>query len=1513
MIRLRCMPVGRPLLLLATILLPFQIYSETPRTTIALAIVSPTSEPQASVQTASVEIGGTVSSSAGLPVTVAWTINGKYGGNTEATASWSTGYINLAPGANLIEVTATDGVSTPATRQVALSLEAPPTPDPNAQSLHFQVGRYQGRLVQYRVVNGRAIFEGDIVLGDPATLDPQLTAASTQGVKNRAVVPESLGVALQSNLWPKVGGVAQVPYIITTDTTTGVTAAINAFNATFSGVIQFVARGSQTNYVNFDFDTTSPYGVCESSVGMVGNEQTVGGSIYCTTATVLHEMGHVVGLWHEQSRADRNSYVVVNTANMDRPYQPDFDPVTFNAVDIGFYDYSSIMHYGAFGFSVNGFSTLESTPVAGIPLSNSNGYSSGDIDGVKRIYGAAPRQVTIDTNPSGLQVKVDGSTVTTPYTSTGWAIGDHHTLDLPATVVQDGSGNWYTFGRWNNLSTTNTSQTITLVAGNGTSAQPAISPANTYYIANFVPLWPFSAVANSRDGVGTGTVATSPNPTTYSPAPGTYYLNRQQVQITATPGTGSQFYAWGDSNYPLGDNPHTFVATFAENPLYGNFVSTGVGLTTFGTNIAGLYYPPASITIDSNALWVPLTFAAGIDTGWTAGSSHSAVAITPFSPVTTNVQYNFLKWADQSSSSPTHPTITQVSSGRQTFTANYDGGSFRTIVYSSPACGGSVNGSATVGGALDEMFAGGSSQTFTAAANSPLVFAGWTGDLSSFGTTAAATITIGAEVFATANFNVINTPLTIGGFSPASAQAGTSGVTLTINGTGFAAGTQVFWNSSFHSSTYISPTQLQVILSAADIATAGGQTVTVQNAASVSGGTCYVFQDATYNLTAAQVAVPNVVGSTQSAASAAITTAGLVVGTVTQASSNTVPSGSVISESPVAGTLVNPGSSVNLVVSSGPAQGPTADSVTPSSGSGTSQTFAFKYSSANGYGNLSTVYGLFNTAVSSGNGCDIQYRPATNQLYLFNDAGSALLGPVTPGLAGTLSNSQCTLNAGGSSVSGLSNTLTVNAAVSFTAAFIGTKTVYGYALDKQNLNSGWKTLGSWTTAAIQPIAPTADSVAPSTGVGASQTFAVKYSSVNGYGYLSTLYALLNTSVSSGNGCDIQYRPAMNQLYLFNDAGSALLGPVTPGVAGTLSNSRCTLNAGTSSVSGSSNTLTVNVALSFAPAFGGLRTVYGYAVDKQNLNSGWKTLGNWTTSALQNIAPTADSVTPSSGAGTSQTFAFKYSSVNGYPYLSTLYALFNTALSSGNGCDIQYRVASNQLYLFNDTGSALLGPVTPGVAGTLSNSQCTLNAGTSSVSGSLNTLTVNAAVSFSPAFIGTKTVYGYAVDKQNLNSGWKTLGSWTTVTIQAITPTADSVTPSSGTGAGRTFAFKYSSVNGYGYLSTVYAWFDTVLSSGNGCDVQYRLASNQMYLFNDAGSALLGPVTPGVAGTLSNSQCTLNAGTSSVSGSGNTLTVNAAVSFTAKFAGAKAVYGYALDKQNLNSGWKTLGSWTVTAP
>src|SRR5258708_19886876 len=66
------------------------------------------------------------------------------------------------------------------------------------------------------------------------------------------------------------------------------------------------------------------------------------------------------------------------------------------------------------------------------------------------------------------------------------------------------------------------------------------------------------------------------------------------------------------------------------------------------------------------------------------------------------------------------------------------------------------------------------------------------------------------------------------------------------------------------------------------------------------------------------VAVPNVVGLTQAAATTAITEAKLTLGNVTQQNSNTVATGNVISQDPTSGSSAAEGSPVALIISSGP-------------------------------------------------------------------------------------------------------------------------------------------------------------------------------------------------------------------------------------------------------------------------------------------------------------------------------------------------------------------------------------------------------------------------------------------------------------------------------------------------------------------------------------------------------------------------------------------------------------------
>lgn len=67
-----------------------------------------------------------------------------------------------------------------------------------------------------------------------------------------------------------------------------------------------------------------------------------------------------------------------------------------------------------------------------------------------------------------------------------------------------------------------------------------------------------------------------------------------------------------------------------------------------------------------------------------------------------------------------------------------------------------------------------------------------------------------------------------------------------------------------------------------------------------------------------QVTVPNVTGKTEAEARSLLEAAGLVVGTVSESASDTVAAGSVINQSLSSNTTVDKGTTVNLVLSSGP-------------------------------------------------------------------------------------------------------------------------------------------------------------------------------------------------------------------------------------------------------------------------------------------------------------------------------------------------------------------------------------------------------------------------------------------------------------------------------------------------------------------------------------------------------------------------------------------------------------------
>jgi hypothetical protein len=253
---------------------------------------------------------------------------------------------------------------------------------------------------------------------------------------------------------------------------------------------------------------------------------------------------------------------------------------------------------------------------------------------------------------------------------------------------------------------------------------------------------------------------------------------------------------------------------------------------------------------------------------------------------------------------------------------------------------------------------------------------------------------------------------------------------------------------------------------------------------------------------------------------------------------------------------------------------------------------------------------LFNTTSTSGtNACYVFYYPGTNLLYLENDGGTTLSAGVTPGSSSQVSNSQCTLLGSGSSTSISGNNLTVNTALTFSGTFLGQKNVYLLASSNLGVNTPWEQEGTWTPATLG--APSVVSLTPSSGAGATQTFAGVYSDPNGTADLATVRMLFNTAVNAASACYVLYYPGSNLLYLENDGGNGLSAGVTPGSASQVSNSQCTLTGTGSSISVSGNNVTLNLALAFSGTFVGSKNVYLYASESNATTSGWVQKGTWT--------------------------------------------------------------------------------------------------------------------------------------------------------------------------------------------------------------------------------------------------------------------------------------------------------------
>jgi hypothetical protein len=228
---------------------------------------------------------------------------------------------------------------------------------------------FGAKKVKYSPINGLAVFEGDILLG---TIEQLQSSSETS--------PTSISISGEQFLWPN----ATVPYTIDADfpSPERITDAISHWQE--NTPIRFIQRSDETNYVTFVIQEDG----CKSTVGMQGNQQFSRLGPSCTTGNVIHEIGHVIGLWHEQSREDRDKFIKINFANINPQAIHNFDQHVTDGDDIGPYDYCSIMHYPPSAFPISpGLVTLVALQPGADCMGQREGLSEGDKVAVNELYG----------------------------------------------------------------------------------------------------------------------------------------------------------------------------------------------------------------------------------------------------------------------------------------------------------------------------------------------------------------------------------------------------------------------------------------------------------------------------------------------------------------------------------------------------------------------------------------------------------------------------------------------------------------------------------------------------------------------------------------------------------------------------------------------------------------------------------------------------------------------------------------------------------------------------------------------------------------------------------------------------------------------------------------------------------------------------------------------------------------------------------------------------------------------
>ena len=176
------------------------------------------------------------------------------------------------------------------------------------------------------------IIEGDIQVSREfyeQLVNSQLGAASTY-------------LPTQASLWPNGIVPFEFAATVTTANRTLMLAAMADWEATAN--IDFRPRNGEVAHVLIQNSSAN-----NSPVGWANEQRVINILNWNYHFIMMHELAHTLGYWHEQSRSDRNNFVIIRWEHIIDEEEHNFALKT-DAGRYGTYDFDSLMHYGACDF-----------------------------------------------------------------------------------------------------------------------------------------------------------------------------------------------------------------------------------------------------------------------------------------------------------------------------------------------------------------------------------------------------------------------------------------------------------------------------------------------------------------------------------------------------------------------------------------------------------------------------------------------------------------------------------------------------------------------------------------------------------------------------------------------------------------------------------------------------------------------------------------------------------------------------------------------------------------------------------------------------------------------------------------------------------------------------------------------------------------------------------------------------------------------------------------------------------